>query len=264
LFCKKRQSYFYFKNKEFRKECNPICASLAYNKQNQNSSLFQSDEINLYQYEQGRVEMLKKTFLLLAMLSIASFGALAQSHKPERVNFNSNDGEETQATLIGGQTSVNLSGGFRTALGTLGIRLGRITPARVVNTRATFPIADGLLDLSTGRGEIYHTGGLRLTKNNTQLKLQNFIIDTTGQTPVLTGLASVNGQVVGRIPLFNLQLPADGADDFSIRFVNIRNVGVTLRPEAAQALNQVFNTTAFTPGFNIGTASVFGIGLEED
>lgn len=40
-------------------------------------------------------------------------------------------------------------------------------------------------------------------------------------------------------------------------------MSVTLHPEAAGALNPVFETTAFTAGFNIGTASVkataFGI-----
>jgi hypothetical protein len=34
-------------------------------------------------------------------------------------------------------------------------------------------------------------------------------------------------------------------------------VGVTLSANAAGALNQTFGVSAFTPGFNIGTAQVF-------
>ena len=76
----------------------------------------------------------------------------------------------------------------------------------------------------------------------------------------MTGLVSANGSVVGRIPLFDLTLPASFVD---VTLIRLDGISVTLRPEAAGALNAVFETTAFTAGFNIGTASVtataFGI-----
>jgi len=38
--------------------------------------------------------------------------------------------------------------------------------------------------------------------------------------------------------------------------LRINDVGVTLTSVAADALNGIFGVTAFTPGFNIGTANV--------
>jgi hypothetical protein len=87
------------------------------------------------------------------------------------------------------------------------------------------------------------------------VRLESFVIDTTGATGiVLTGLVSANGRVVGRIPLFDLTLPSSYLGDPAL--IRIDDVSVALRPEAAAALNAVFETTAFTAGFNVGTASI--------
>lgn len=133
-------------------------------------------------------------------------------------------------------------------------------PASLRNGRATFPITDGTLDRQTLRGEIVHSGGLTLTRTTTRVKLKSFIIDTTGTGIVLTGLVSANGSVVGRIPLFNLQIPANSSPDSHIDRLILNGVLVTLRPEAAAALNGVFQTNAFVAGLNVGTARVRGYG----
>ncbi|HMZ80736.1 MAG TPA: hypothetical protein PLL06_13620 [Acidobacteriota bacterium] len=162
------------------------------------------------------------------------------------------------ATLAGGKTSVTLSTDFVGALTTLGVAPDRVSPAKLKRGIASFPIPSGALDLSTAKGEIDHTGGLTLTAGSTRVQLLNFVIDTTGTTPVLTGLVVVNGTLLGRLPLFDLALPAltlpiqPGANGR----VTIGNVGVTLTETAAGALNQVFGVTAFVKGFNIGTAVV--------
>ena len=166
-----------------------------------------------------------------------------------------------QIELVWGWTNVDLSPGFLSALSSLNITPGTVFPTSLRGTRVNFPITDGTLDRQTLRGEIVHNGGLRLTRGNTKVKLKSFIIDTTGNGIVLTGLVSANGSVVGRIPLFNLQLPANtSAVGFRIDRLSLNNVAVTLRPEAANALNAVFETNAFVAGFGIGTANVRGYG----
>lgn len=201
---------------------------------------------------------MSKIFILTAILALSVGLVSAQSKGHE---FGQQAG--SQIELLSGTTSVELSSGFINALTSLNIAPGRVFPAGLRGGRATFPITDGTLDRQTLRGEIVHNGGLTLTRGATQVKLKSFIIDTTGPGIVLTGLVSANGSVVGRIPLFDLQLPSAGSSSFRFEIVSLSGVVVNLRPEAANALNQVFNTTAFVPGFNIGTARVRGFGYSE-
>ncbi|MBK8466912.1 MAG: HtaA domain-containing protein [Chloracidobacterium sp.] len=197
---------------------------------------------------------MKKIFLLIAMLSISVGLTFAQSN-------NRPSGQTTQIELIHGGTSVELSSGFIGALTALNIAPGKVFPARIRNGIATFPITDGTLDRQTLRGEIAHNGGLTLTRGATKVKLKGFTIDTTGTGGIiLTGLVSANGAVVGRIPLFDLTLPTSSSIFLDIERVDLDNVSVTLRPEAATALNAVFETNAFVAGFGIGTARVRGFG----
>ncbi|HWQ32417.1 MAG TPA: hypothetical protein VNQ79_06000 [Blastocatellia bacterium] len=163
---------------------------------------------------------------------------------------------------VTGRTSVVLSSDFLTAASALGIAPGAITEGSVRSGIASFPITGGVIDLASAKGEINHSGGLSLTRGGTQVQLLSFNIDTTGAAAVLTGLVVVNGNVLGRVPLFNLGLPALALplrpEPGNVLF--IPGVRVTLTAEAAGALNTVFNLNAFVQGFNIGTASVYAVG----
>lgn len=200
-------------------------------------------------------------FRTLSLLAVLIFLAVPASFAQK-----SSDGEtivtSSQLSIFAGSTTVHLSSEFAGALGALQISPRSAFPGRLVRTRATFPITTATLDSATLRGEISHAGGLILRRGSTVVRLESFVIDTTGAGGiVLTGLVSANGSVVGRIPLFDLTLPAGFLGDLTL--IRLNGVSVTLRPEAATALNAVFGTTAFTAGFNIGTASVtataFGI-----
>lgn len=197
--------------------------------------------------------MLKRLVLLGLIAVFAASTVLAQRDHAV--------GSSTQLTFLGGNTNVAFSSDFGGALTALGIRPAGAFPGVLVRgQRAFFPIVGGTLDTATLRGEIVHSGGLTLTKGATRVKLESFIIDTTGSGGiVLNGLVSANGTVVGRIPLFDLALPAGReALFFDITRVQLNGVRVTLRPEAAAALNGAFQTSAFVAGFSIGTASVDG------
>jgi len=164
-----------------------------------------------------------------------------------------------------GQTSVQLSSEFLGALQKLGVTPGVLNPT-TINSKAvvTFPITGGAIDAKSVAGRITHSGGLTLTKGTTQVAIENFIIDTTGSSPVLNGIAAVDGSVAGALTLFDLELPKgfkpplrpiDGI------FVNLPCVTVTLSDAAASTLNKVFGVTAFAGGLNVGTATVQAIVL---
>jgi hypothetical protein len=199
---------------------------------------------------------MRKLFLLCALVVFSTNLTFAQKQVESLGNNNTQ-----QIELLSGATTVHLSSDFVNALTALNLTPGRVFPAALGGGRITFPITDGTLERQTLRGEIIHNGGLTLTRENTEVKLKSFIIDTSGEGIILTGLVSANGTVVARIPLFDLQLTSNVFNtSFSFRRVALNDVLVTLRPEAADALNGVFQTNAFVPGFNIGTARLRGYG----
>ncbi len=162
--------------------------------------------------------------------------------------------------VAGGATVVKLDLGFLDALESLNVELTAERPAWVFGRYGVFRIPAGALDAGTNAGDIFHTGGLGLTAGTTSVTLLNFIIDTTSLVgdaprPILTGVVVVNGDTVGRVPLFDLAL--NQAPRIKGRTISISNVDVTLSEEAAGALNAIFGLdNVFTAGLPIGTARV--------
>lgn len=165
------------------------------------------------------------------------------------------------ALLTDGKTSVTLSNEFLGALVALRLSAGTVGDGTLRSGVASFPVTGGALDLATAKGEINHTGGLFLAAGSTRVELLSFNIDTSGTRTVLTGLVTANGNFVGRVPLFDLTLPAVTLPLQPQSFGNLFLPGVklTLSSEAAAALNSIFGVTAFAQGFNIGTASLFAV-----
>ncbi len=163
-------------------------------------------------------------------------------------------GQNTK-TVENGRTSVKLSGDLVSALQSLGVTPGTVDPGKLRAGNVNFPVTGGAVDLKSLKGEIIHSGGLTLTAGQTRVRLQAFTIDTTGTAPLLTGLVTVNGALLGRVPLFDINL-AGASVSVDHGILTITGVSLTLDKTAAAALNQVFNVNAFTPGFPIGTAKV--------
>ncbi len=158
------------------------------------------------------------------------------------------------AQVAGGGTSVVLSDTFTGALAALGVEAGAIAPAKLRKGTAFFPILAGALDLATARGDIFHGGGLKLSASATTVRLQNFVIDTQDE-PMISGLVFVNGDLVARIPLFDLVL--NSAPEVSrSRNLVVSDVDVLLSAEAAGALNSVFGIDELTAGLLIGEGTV--------
>ena len=158
---------------------------------------------------------------------------------------------------LGGDIRVQLSGDLVGALTSLGVSVQATYPARLRGAHATFPIPGGELDLGSLKGEVDHAGGLTLKAGSTQVNLSSYTIDTTGTTPVLTGLVKLNDSVLGRLPLFDITLvsaPVVRGLHSRAGSVYLDNVQLTLNAEAAEALNAVFNVDAFQEGLPVGTA----------
>ena len=162
----------------------------------------------------------------------------------------------------GGQSRVKLSASLVGALSSLGVKLGTVEPSSYSIRIAHFPIVSGAIDLDTAKGQILHSGGLTLAAGKTFVKLQSFIIDTTGSAPVLTGIVVANGKLVGRIPLLDIQLPSgiklplkpgDGV------ILSIYGSNFTLTTEAADALNAAFSVSAFKQGFDFGKGDILAL-----
>ena len=181
--------------------------------------------------------MIKKTILAFFSLVLA-FSAVNAQKTEEGFDPNSTTKHEAvgnfdgQINLATGLTNVRLSNGFVLAAQSLNIDVMSSTRIRIRRGIASFPITGATLDSQTLRGEILHSSGLIFERGSAAVKIERFAIDTTGAQPIITGLASANGSVVGRTPLSNLdlsnaQVPANGP------FISIAAVGVTLRSEAA-------------------------------
>jgi hypothetical protein len=164
---------------------------------------------------------------------------------------------QASATTIiptAGKTEVALSNELVGALVFLGVKPGAVGPGTLSKKGlAAFPITTGAMELP--KAEIDHSGGLSLTGGNTRVVLSSFIIDTIAPQPVLTGLVIGNGTLVGRAPLFNVDLRGISVTTKGKK-VTINNAVLTLSSAAATALNSLFGVTAFTENFPIGTATI--------
>ncbi len=194
-------------------------------------------------------QLAKRAALAAALLVLSVSTSFAQTYPVE-----------------GGRTYVTLSSDFAGALTALNVFAGPIGKARILHGVASFPINGGSLDVAAARGEVTHKGGLFLTAGRTSVRLMDFNIDLTTATPGLMGLVIANGSVVGRIRLFDIALPAGitlPLRPVSGKYFQLDGARLTLSAGAATALNTVFGISAFTGGFNIGTAQVAAF-LDDD
>lgn len=153
---------------------------------------------------------------------------------------------------------MKLSPSFVSALGNLHVTPTAVGPGRLYEVRnsafAAFPITAGAVDLKDVRAQIDHSGGLALTAGETAVTLSDFAIQLDSKAgSVLTGVVTVNGSLVARIPLFDLSL-AKVRVWAENRFLDVDNVTLKLDAAAAEALSDVFHTTI--PQLQVGTAEV--------
>lgn len=154
----------------------------------------------------------------------------------------------------GGRTTVTLSPEFTTELASLKVTPGAVNTSQLYGSKVFFPITSGAFSLDSARGQILHSGGITLTEGKTEVKLESFIINTLDEKPFVTGLVIANGKFLGRVKVFDLELPSDlvlPIDPKDGDFF-LSDVKLTLSGEAASALNDAFNVSAFAGGEVVG------------
>jgi hypothetical protein len=166
------------------------------------------------------------------------------------------------ASIGGGATTIRLTVPFTTTLSSLNIAVNKVEESVTRNGAIVSPIIEGVIDRANARGEVEHSGGIRLGRSPVFVRLTNFIIDTTGPTPIVTGQVIVNNSVLSRQPLFDVTLPALTLPiSTTRRSLSIRSITLSLRSEAADLLNSAFSTSSFAAGLSVGRASttmIFG------
>jgi hypothetical protein len=160
-----------------------------------------------------------------------------------------------------GYTYVLANTSFANAARSLNLSVGGLRPAAFAGDIVywAFPITQGVIDAANARGSIHHSGGIRLATQTMEVQLRNFVIDTTTSPGVLSGDVIAGGNFAGRLPLFNVFLPAGITLPITPNArgeVMVPGARLQLTSQAAAALNGAFNVTAFVANFEIGTATV--------
>ncbi len=163
-------------------------------------------------------------------------------------------------------TSLALDSGFVSALKSLQVAPSPSGKATVKDGVATFPITGGHVTVYKPgevdpyvQGRLIHQGsGLKLTKGDTTVQLDNFVVDP-GKPATLTGEVLANGKVVAAsTTLFDL----DGSTlqpittDAQAGTATLQGTTVKLSDGAATALNGAFKTDALKGGTTVGIATI--------
>ncbi|MGB9278542.1 MAG: hypothetical protein WCB57_00415 [Pseudonocardiaceae bacterium] len=194
----------------------------------------------------------------VAMVALTSGVAAADTQAPTPVASIPN--------VTGVSTSVALDSGFVSALKSLDVAPSPSGKATVDNGVATFPITGGHITVYKPgevdpyvQGILMHDGsGLTLTKGNTAVTLENFVVDP-GNPATLTGKVLANGNVLaGSTKLFDL----DGSTlqpittNAQAGTATLQGTTVKLSDGAATALNKAFSTDALKGGTTVGIATI--------
>ena len=155
-------------------------------------------------------------------------------------------------SLKSGTTTIAPDPGFVAALGSASVTPTVLPPGELTDAGFAFPVISGkLLGNKPAAGIIRHFGGLRLSlPNGDHIDLNNFRIND-GKTATVT--AQIGSGV--RVAIATLDVEDATIKLTKKRFV-LANVSLLATDVAAQALNAQFNTTAFSAGQKIGTATV--------
>ena len=186
--------------------------------------------------------MLKKLCLAVAVMaaavSISATSALAQEIY----------------VVEGGRTTITLTKGFIDTLANNNIVATTLYDSQLYNGKIDFPITSGAVSLKTVAGQMLHSGGINLTSGSKVVRIDSLTFNTLSDTPFVTGLVIVDGKFLGRIKLFDVELPSDltlpivpkDGDFF------LSDVKLTLDGDAATALNSAFSVKVFNPGATFG------------
>jgi hypothetical protein len=195
----------------------------------------------------GRSGMSAAALVTLSSAVALALVVLALSATPAQ-----SSGRNAATPVTGGKTLLELEGGTAAALSDAGVGIRATGPAigPTGSTVFAFPIVGGKANKELLSGRIVHSGGLALTAGGKSLVVKRFVINL--ERGVLTAKVAGAG---ARIPLLRLG-GATGGVQVAPGLLVLRGVNAKLTAQAAQALNQTFDTNLFEAGLPIGKATV--------
>ncbi len=169
---------------------------------------------------------------------------------------------QSASTIEYGRTILVFNPAFTSGIAALGATLGGVGFSSVDSTGTiVFPVVSGAVDLQTGAGEVNHLGGISVVAEGISVRLQNFLIDTTKSSPVLTALLVVNNKVVSRIPLFDLVIPAGTTLPLptTVGVLQLNGWAVTIDASGAATINAIFGANAVYGGQPVGSLNLYAV-----
>jgi hypothetical protein len=156
----------------------------------------------------------------------------------------------------GGRTTLTLSKTVMADFTKLGITPTAIAGSQLYNNQIYFPITSGAVNLENAYGQMLHAGGINLTAGTKQVRLDSFIFSTSGEESLVTALVIVDGKFLGRIRVFDLELPSNLSLPLDPKDGDFFLGGVkwNLDPQAVAALNDAFKTNVFENNLFIGNS----------
>jgi hypothetical protein len=180
---------------------------------------------------------------IVALVVLALSATTAQS--AERHNGN--------AVELSGKTWLKIDKDTAAALSDAGVKVEATGAAEGPTDERpytfAFPIVGGKVDKDPLGGRIVHSGGLSFSTDSEKVVVKRFVIEL--DRGVLTAKVAGTGQ---RIDLLRLGAPED-VKVGSERIV-LKGVDAKLTSQAAEALNEAFDTDLFEGGLLIGEATV--------
>ncbi len=185
----------------------------------------------------------------VAVLSVVATSTPASAHERHQVRHGSGNHHENESE---GLTTVVLNQGLVSAL--VGLGVAPVSPGTLTAPGGVYQVAFPITSIDDGR--IKHSGGLDFSKAAAgDVKITRFVVNT--RTGFLTARTSVNGHVIGRIPVFKLGPVQETSPGVTPSCAGVA-AGLTLTPAAASALLGDPGATAF-----IGDACIVPSGDED-
>src|SRR5262249_8219728 len=153
------------------------------------------------------------------------------------------------STVIGRSTTVVVYPSLAAALKKRAITVAPVAPASVTKNVLVFPISGGQLVVRRFAGTLDHNGGLAFCHDRKSVALTHFVMNTHTKRLI----ATVGGR---SLPTFDLSLASLKRAREPHRTIVATNIGLTMTPKAARALNSGLGVTTFKGRQAFGVATL--------
>lgn len=167
----------------------------------------------------------------------------------------------TTVKLKGGTTTLVFNAQSAQNLSAMGIAVAPVAPTTAAaGPVLTFPIRGGTLKISGATkkkvtGKVTQTGGMTLSKAGYAVAMNAPAVTLAATGSNMAASILLNGTPAGVMAVADVDLSKVKVT-LTSKKVKITGVVVKLNPTAAGVMNQVFQVTGFTPGFQVGTATL--------